>query len=156
MPGYVDGNGINIPIVGDLPLGCAAVCNASISVQRLAVEAAVHGDDMLLRQAMMMDPLTGAVCNPPEIWQMVDEMLVAQAQWLPQYGKAIADAKKRLAAGNLIPTQDGYQGAARLHTKTVEEMEQDREEATQERRRSRQSQGAPGRRGSERVIHGVL
>ncbi len=93
-PGYVDYNGINMPVVGDLPLGCAAVCNASVNVQRLAVEAAVSGDDMLLRQAMMMDPLTGAVCNPPEIWQMVDEMLVAQEQWLPQYTKAIVDAKQ--------------------------------------------------------------
>ena len=100
VPGYVDYNGINIPKVGDLPLGCAAVCNASISVQRLAVEAAVHGDDMLLRQAMMMDPLVGAVCNPPEIWQLVDEMLVAQEQWLPQYKTAIEEAKKRLASGN--------------------------------------------------------
>jgi len=129
VPGYVDANGMNIPIVGDLPLGPAAVCNASISVQRLAVEAAVHGDDLLLRQAMMMDPLTGAVCNPPEIWQMVDEFLVAQAQWLPQYGKAIEEAKTRLAAGNLIPTKSGYQGAARLHTKTVAEMAAAREEA---------------------------
>lgn len=128
VPGYVDANGINIPKVGDLPLGCAAVCNASISVQRLAVEAAVHADDMLLRQAMMMDPLVGAVCNPPEIWQMVDEMLVAQEKWLPQYGKAIAEAKERLAKGNLIPTKE-TQGAARLHVKTVEEMRQNKEEA---------------------------
>ena len=59
-------------------LGCAAVCNASITVQRLAVEAAVSGDDLLLRQAMLMDPLVGAVCNPPEVWQLVDEMLIAQ------------------------------------------------------------------------------
>ncbi|OPZ84330.1 MAG: Alpha-galactosidase [bacterium ADurb.Bin429] len=129
VPGYVDYNGMNIPIVGDLPMGCAAVCNASVNVQRLAVEAAVHGDDTLLRQAMMMDPLTGAVCNPPEIWQMADEMLVALAPWLPQYGPAIADAKARLASGNLIPTKAGYQGAARLHTKSVEEMEAAREEA---------------------------
>ncbi|MHB9130898.1 MAG: alpha-galactosidase [Armatimonadota bacterium] len=128
VPGYVDGNGMSIPIVGDLPLGAAAVCNASISVQRMAVEAAVHGDDTLLRQALMMDPLTGAVCNPPEIWQLADELLVGQEQWLPQYGPAIAEAKKRLAAGNLIPTKN-YAGAARLHTKTVAEMEQDREEA---------------------------
>ena len=126
VPGYVDANGINIPKVGDLPLGCAAVCNASISVQRLAVEAAVHGDDMLLRQAMMMDPLTGAVCNPPEIWQMVDEMLVAQAQWLPQYSKAIEEAKKRLQAGKAIKTRDDYKGAVRLKVKTVEEMKKDR------------------------------
>jgi alpha-galactosidase len=127
-PGYVDRNGINMPQVGDLPLGCAAVCSVSISVQRLAVEAAVHGDDKLLRQAMMMDPLTGAVCNPREIWQMADEMLVAQEQWLPQYGDAISAAKQRLAAGNLIPTKD-YEGAARLRTKTVEEMRANREEA---------------------------
>jgi alpha-galactosidase len=81
----------------------------------------VHGDDTLLRQAMMMDPLVGAVCNPPEIWQMVDEMLVAGEQWLPQYTQAIADAKKRLASGKRIPTKE-YQGAARLHVRTPEEM----------------------------------
>jgi len=121
-PGCVDRNGINLPIVGDLPLGCAAVCTASVSVQRMAMEAAVHGDDTLLRQAMLMDPLTGAVCNPPEVWQMVDEMLVAQEQWLPQYARAIADARKRLAGGKLIPTREGYRGAVRLEVKTVEEM----------------------------------
>lgn len=129
VPGYVDRNGISIPQVGDLPLGPAAVCNVSISVQRLAVEAAVHGNDQLLRQAFMMDPLVGAVCNPKEIWQMIDEMLVAQEQWLPQYKEAIAASKQRLAAGNLIPTHH-YEGAARLKVRTIEEMQQDREGAT--------------------------
>ncbi|AUO05542.1 alpha-glucosidase/alpha-galactosidase [Paenibacillus sp. lzh-N1] len=127
-PGYVDRNGISMPHVGELPLGPAAVCNVSISVQRLAVEAAVHGDDKLLRQAFMMDPLVGAVCNPKEIWQMVDEMLVAQEAWLPQYGAAIAEARQRLAAGDLIPARP-YEGAARLKVKTVEEMQLDRDAA---------------------------
>ncbi|AYV67735.1 MULTISPECIES: alpha-glucosidase/alpha-galactosidase [Niallia] len=127
-PGYVDRNGINMPLVGELPLGCAAVCNVSISVQRLAVEAAVSGDDQLLRQAMMMDPLIGAVCNPKEIWQMVDELLVAQEEWLSQYSEAIAEAKIRLKSGNLLPTKE-YRGAARLKVKTIEEMEKDREAA---------------------------
>ena len=112
--------------------GCAAVCNASISVQRLAVRAAVEGNDFLLRQAMMLDPLTGAVCNPPEIWQMVDEMLVAQEQWLPQYKEAIVAAKERLAAGNIIPTKEGYQGAARLKVRSVEELAKKRKDATKE------------------------
>ncbi len=120
-PGYVDRNGINMPRVGDLPLGCAAVCNVSISVQRLAVEAAVSGDDQLLRQAFMMDPLVGAVCNPPEIWQMVDEMLVATAKWLPQYKTAITAAKKRLAKGPLIKTK-AIAGAARKKVRTHEEI----------------------------------
>jgi len=128
-PGYVDRNGISMPLVGELPLGLAAVCNVSISVQRLAVEAAVHGDDKLLRQAFMMDPLVGAVCNPKEIWQMVDEMLVAGEQWLPQYSEAIAKAKERLASGALIPTNANNEGAARLKVKTVDEMMQDREAA---------------------------
>ena len=121
-PGYVDRNGLNMPVVGDLPLGCAAVCNASVQVQRLAVEAAVHGDDTLLRQAMMMDPLVGAVCNPPEIWQLVDEMLVAQAEWLPQYGPAIDAARARLKQGPRIPTRQGYKGAARLDIRTVDQL----------------------------------
>jgi len=143
VPGYVDGNGMNIPIVGDLPLGCAAVCNASISVQRLGVEAAVQGDVTYLKQAMMMDPLTGAVCTPPEIWQMADEILIAQGEWLPQYAAGIAAAKMRFAAGNLLPTRDGYQGAARLHTKTVAEMEADRETATKNAAEADKAQERP-------------
>lgn len=107
LPGYVDRNGVNIPKVGPLPLGCAAVCNASISVQRLAVEAAVHGDIALLKQAMMMDPLTGAVCDPVAIDQMTDEMLIAQAEWLPQYRQAIPVAKARIA---LVKRHGDYRG----------------------------------------------
>lgn len=66
-------------------------------------------DPDLLKQAMLHDPLTAAVCNPPEIWQMADEMLVAQAQWLPQYH--VAAARRRLA-GTLLPTKT-WRGAAR-------------------------------------------
>jgi len=120
-PGYVDGNGINMPIVGDLPLACAATCNASVQVQRMAVEAAVHGDATLLKQAALHDPLTAAVCNPPEIWQMMDEMLVAQARWLPQYGKEVPKARRRLASEKRLGMRS-TRGAARLRTRTVAEM----------------------------------
>ena len=127
VPCYVDGNGIGVPQVGDLPLGCAAVCSQSIWVQKLAVEAAVHGNVQLLKQAALMDPLTGAVCNPPEVWQMIDEMLVAQEEWLPQYKDAIHQAKQNLKSASLLPTQDGYQGAARMPEKTVEEVASEHE-----------------------------
>ena len=132
IPGYVDRTGINMPVVGALPLGCAATCNATVSVQRLSVHAAISGDVTLLKQAMLHDPLTGAVCDPEEIWQLTDEMLVAQAKWLPQYKSQIPAAKKRLAdavkngtRAKLINTQ----GAARLHTKTVVEMKLNAAEA---------------------------
>jgi alpha-galactosidase len=125
VPGYVDKNGINIPRVGDLPLACAATLSASVSVQRMSVRAAVAGDLTLLKQAMLHDPLTAAVCDPEEVWQMTDEMLVAQAKWLPQYRREIAAARKRLAdakrRGLYRGTKKG-KGAARVHTKTVAEM----------------------------------
>jgi alpha-galactosidase len=128
IPGYVDRNGINMSVVGDLPMACAATCSASVRVQQMGMEAAVRGDVTLLKQAMLHDPLVGAVCNPEEVWQMTDEMLVAQAQWLPQYQAKgeIAQAAKRLddavakgARVKLIETV----GAARVHTATVDEME---------------------------------
>ena len=122
VPGYVDHNGVNIPRVGALPLGCAAVCNAAITVQRLAVEAGVRGDPDVLKQAMMMDPLTGAVCDPEEISQMTDEMLVAQARWLPQYGSAISAARGRQSKAKRRGVYRGTQtsrGAARLPVRTT-------------------------------------
>ena len=127
VPGYVDRNGLNIPRVGDLPLGCAAVCNASVSVQRLAVEAGVWGDIELLKQAAMMDPLTGAVCDPNEISQMVDEMLAAQAKWLPQFKHEVPAARKRLRTEKRLGTRK-TQGAARIKTRSVKEMRKDAEE----------------------------
>jgi alpha-galactosidase len=93
VPGYVDGNGISIPLVGDLPAPCAAICNASVAVQRLSVEAAVEGDPVKLKQAMLLDPLTGAVCTPPEVWKLTDDMLKAERKWLPQYRKYIGTLK---------------------------------------------------------------
>ena len=121
IPGYVDGNGINMPVVGDLPLACAATCSASVRVQEMAMEAAVHGDVTLLKQAMLHDPLAGAVCNPEEIWQLTDEMLVAQAQWLPNYADGIAAARERLEAhveqGTRVALRD-WRGAARLQGST--------------------------------------
>ena len=97
-PGFVDRFGLNMAAGLRLPLACAATCEASINVQRMSVEAAVTGDLELLKLAVLHDPLTGAVCTPDEIWRMVDEMVVAQAKWLPQYADAIEGARRRLAS----------------------------------------------------------
>ena len=133
VPGYVDRNGINVPVVGDLPLAVAATCSASVNVQHMGMEAAVHGDVNLLKQAMLHDPLVAAVCNPEEIWQMTDEMLVAQAQWLPNYTlEDIEAAAQRLrdheAKGTRVKLVE-TEGAARLHTRTVDEMARNAEAA---------------------------
>ena len=132
IPGYVDHNGINMPVVGALPLACAATCSASVRVQEMAMQSAVHGDVTLLKQAMLHDPLVGAVCNPEEVWQMTDEMLVAQARWLPQYAAEIPAAQARLAEAERTGKRvrlTQTEGAARLHTKTAQEMAADKTEA---------------------------
>ena len=122
-PGYVDKFGIQMSPIGDLPLACAASLSSSVNVQRMATEAAVTGDVTLLKQAMLHDPLVAAVCDPAEIWQMTDEMLVAQAKWLPQYraNGEITAAKKRLATGRRVRTR-AWKGAARMKTKSVAEL----------------------------------
>lgn len=125
IPGIVDRKGIHMPVYGALPLGCAATCSASVRVQQMGMEAAVHGDVNLLKLAMLHDPLVGAVCNPEEVWQMTDELLVAQAKWLPQYAPAVEEARSRLAAHEANGTRvarSASAGAARLPTKTVAEM----------------------------------
>jgi len=132
IPGYVDKTGINMPVVGALPLACAATCAASVRVQEMGKEAAVHGDVTLLKQAMLHDPLVGAVCDPEEVWQMIDELLVAQSEWLPQYRDEIPRAEARLVQaerdGTRVQLRETH-GAARLHVKTTEEMARNRAEA---------------------------
>ncbi|KQT65872.1 MULTISPECIES: alpha-glucosidase/alpha-galactosidase [unclassified Aureimonas] len=118
--GFVDRFGLNMVAGLTLPDGCAAPCIASINVQRMAVKAAVTGDVGLLKLAVLNDPLVGAVCTPDEVWQMVDELLVAQSRWLPQYAGAIEDAKARLASTNVKRRE--WEGAARLPVRSVEEI----------------------------------
>lgn len=119
-PGFVDRFGLNMVAGIELPMGAAATCTASVNVQRMAVRAAVEGDLDLLRLAMLHDPLVGAVCNPEEVWQLVDELLVAQAEWLPQYAHAVPEARQRLSRAAERPRAS--EGAARLKTRSVEEL----------------------------------
>jgi alpha-galactosidase len=63
---------------------------------------------------------------------MTDEMLLAQAQWLPQYRDDIPRVRMWLEeaerTGTRVRLRD-WQGAARLPVKTVEEMAADVAEA---------------------------
>lgn len=119
-PGFVDRFGINMVEGITLPDACAATCTASVNVQRMAVKAAMTGDVELLKQAVLHDPLVGAICTPEEVWQMVDEMLVAQAAWLPQYAAAIPAAVDRLKSPK-VKTRD-WSGAARLDVRSVDQV----------------------------------
>jgi alpha-galactosidase len=85
VPCLVDSNGVQGVVVGDLPTQLAAVNRTNVNVQELTVEASLSGDRDAVHYAVMMDPLTAAVCTLPQIHAMVDEMLDAQERWLPQF-----------------------------------------------------------------------
>lgn len=89
-PMQADALGIHRTVVGEIPYHLAALNQANISVQRLAVMAAYSGDPEDIVHAMAMDPLTSAVCTLEEIRAMTAEMLEAEREWLPQFaGKSL-------------------------------------------------------------------
>jgi alpha-galactosidase len=85
VPCLVDGNGIQPIKVGPLPSQLAALNRTNINVQELIVEAALTGNKDAVYHAVMLDPLTAAVCTLPQIRELVDQMLAAEAQWLPKF-----------------------------------------------------------------------
>jgi len=87
VPCFVDRLGIHPVHVGGLPLQCAAACRSNITVQELAVKGGMTGDRELVFQAVLHDPLTGAVCGIDEVRKMVDELFAAEAKWLPQFAE---------------------------------------------------------------------
>ena len=88
VPCLVDGNGIQPTTIGTLPPQLAALNRTNVNVQELIVEAALTGNVDAVHHAVMLDPLTAAVCTLPQIREMVNEMLRAQTQWLPQFRMA--------------------------------------------------------------------
>jgi alpha-galactosidase len=85
VPCLVTGNGIQPTKFGPLPPQLAALNRTNINVQELIVEAALYSDVDSIYHAVMLDPLTSAICTLPEIRAMVDEMLEAQKPWLPWF-----------------------------------------------------------------------
>ena len=85
VPVYVDKEGLHPLTIGDLPVQLAAMNQSNITVQNLAVEAAVNIDPELVLAAMSMDPLTSSVLNLTEIRDMTIEMFEAESEWLPEF-----------------------------------------------------------------------
>jgi len=87
VPCLVDKTGVQGVVVGALPKQLAALNRTNINVQELTVEGALRGDKDAVHHAVMLDPLTAAVCTLPQIHALVEEMFEAQARWLPQFLK---------------------------------------------------------------------
>jgi alpha-galactosidase len=85
VPCLVDRNAIQPTRMGTLPLQLVALIQSNVSVQALVVEAALCGKREHIYHAAMLDPHTAAELDLDQIWAMVDDMIEAHGDWLPDY-----------------------------------------------------------------------
>lgn len=85
VPCLVDKNGVQPTKIGALPPHLAALMQTNINVQALTVEAALTGRREHIYHAAMLDPHTGAELDLDQIWSLVDDLIAAHGDWLPQY-----------------------------------------------------------------------
>ena len=82
VPCLVDKEGVHTCYVGDLPPQLAALNRANVKVQELTVRGIVEKDKNKIFQAILLDPLTGAVLTIDEIREMVDELFEANKEYM--------------------------------------------------------------------------
>lgn len=84
----VNRDGVQPTYFGALPTQLAALDNVHMAVHDLVATAVLEGDREAAFHALMLDPLTAAVCSPAEIRQMFDEMSQTEAPYLPEWMNA--------------------------------------------------------------------
>jgi alpha-galactosidase len=84
VPCLVDKAGVQPTCVGDLPPQCAALDRTFLNVVELTVRAALEGDRQRVLQAVALDPNAGAVLSLAQMETLVDEMLAAERDLMPE------------------------------------------------------------------------
>ncbi len=81
----VDRNGIHPTRYGALPPQMAAVCASNMRMIDLAATACIERSKEAAIHALMLDPLSAAVCTPQQIRDMANELFEAEKAFLPGY-----------------------------------------------------------------------
>jgi len=81
----VDNKGVQPTHFGSLPAQLAALDIQHMAFHDLVVTSVLEKEREAAVHALMIDPLTAAVCSLAEIRQMFDEMATAQKGYLPDY-----------------------------------------------------------------------
>ncbi len=85
VPTLVDANGLQPTLVPDLPSHLAALIRTNLNVQELTVQALLNEDRAHIYHAAMLDPRTSADLDLRQIRALVDDLLIAHADWLPDW-----------------------------------------------------------------------
>lgn len=84
VPCVVDKNGVQPTKIGSLPPQLAALMQTNINVQALTVEAILTGERQHLYHAAMFDPHTSAELDLEQIHNLVDDLLEAHGEMVPE------------------------------------------------------------------------
>ncbi|MBU1174719.1 MAG: alpha-glucosidase/alpha-galactosidase [Alphaproteobacteria bacterium] len=87
VPCVVDRNGIQPTHVGALPPQLTAIMRTNINVQELTVRALLEENKEYIYHAAMMDPHTAAELDLSQIWDLVDDLIVAHDDFLPEWAR---------------------------------------------------------------------
>ena len=85
VPCLINGSGVHPCYVGALPVQCAAMNMTNINVQLLTIEAARTRKKEHIYQAAMLDPVTGSELDIDTIKKMVDELIEAHGDYMPEF-----------------------------------------------------------------------
>lgn len=80
-----DRNGIQPCHFGELPEQLAALNRSHMAVHTLMLQALLRKDRQAARYALLLDPLTAAVCSPAEIDSMFDELWEIECPYLQEF-----------------------------------------------------------------------
>jgi alpha-galactosidase len=81
----INHNGFQPIKFGKLPQQMAAICDSNMRFFDLAADAAVQQSKQYAEWALMMDPLTSAVCSPAEIRELTKRLFQAEAEYLVNF-----------------------------------------------------------------------
>jgi alpha-galactosidase len=82
---FVDRTGVHPSRYGALPAQMAHLCASNMALFDLAAGACITRSKEAAIHALMLDPLTSAVCTPAQIRDMALELFEAEAAFLPGY-----------------------------------------------------------------------
>ncbi|SFJ40886.1 alpha-galactosidase [Streptosporangium canum] len=84
VPCHVDRAGVQPTRIGELPTQLAALNRATLNVSELTVKAALEGRRDHVYQAALLDPNTAASLPVHRIRELVDELIAAHGDLLPE------------------------------------------------------------------------
>jgi hypothetical protein len=96
----VDRRGFQPTYFGPLPEQCAALCRANMAVFELCVQGILNRDREAVIHAMMVDPLSAAVCSLGEIREMAEKLFAVERKFIPKW---CARPKTAMPAAAFLP-----------------------------------------------------